>query len=147
MKPEETFDFQIRSSWIGMSKMYNDAVASHGTTMSIAFVLLSIDVKNGSRSTALGPKMGMEATSLSRLLKNMENDGLIYREQHPEDKRSVLIKLTADGVEMRNKSKGIVLEFNEKAYQALTPKEAEAFFSTMKKLNNVVSTLRKDLAQ
>ena len=35
-----------------------------------ALLLLSIDPEKGTPSTSLGPKMGMEATSLSRTLKN-----------------------------------------------------------------------------
>ena len=54
----------------------------------------------------LGPKMGIEATSLSRTLKKMEQQGLIDRRPNPEDGRGVLIHLTAFGKEMREFSKG-----------------------------------------
>ena len=38
----------------------------------LALLYLSIDPKKGTPSTSLGPKMGMEATSLSRTLKSLE---------------------------------------------------------------------------
>ena len=62
MKPKDTFDFQIRKSWISLSKMYNELVAPYGITVSVGFALLNIDVQKGTPSTALGPKMGMEST-------------------------------------------------------------------------------------
>ena len=64
MKPKETFDFQIRKSWIALSKMYNEQVAQYGLTVAMGFALLNIDIKKGTPSTSLGPKMGMESTSL-----------------------------------------------------------------------------------
>ena len=64
-----------------------------------AFTLLSIDPKKGTPSTSLGPKMGMEATSLSRILKVLEERNLIKREPNPEDGRGVLIHLTEFGLE------------------------------------------------
>jgi DNA-binding MarR family transcriptional regulator len=92
--------------------MYNEEAGKYGATMAIAFTLLNVD-KEGTPSTALGPKMGMEATSLSRTLKNMEEKGLIQRKPHPDDGRSVLINLTDYGTEMRNVSKEKVIRFNE----------------------------------
>ena len=89
MKPELTFDFQIRKTWIQVAKMYNELVAQKGITTSIGMALLNIDINDGIRSTALGPKMGLESTSLSRVLKSMKNQGLIVKESDPEtrDKR------------------------------------------------------------
>ena len=69
--------------------------------MAVGFTLLSIDPKTGTPSTALGPKMGMEATSLSRILKRMQEQGLIERKPNPKDGRGVLIHLTDFGLEKR----------------------------------------------
>jgi DNA-binding MarR family transcriptional regulator len=81
--------------------------------MATGFALLSIDKNNGTPSTALGPKMGMEATSLTRTLKSMEEKGLIIRKKNPEDGRGVLIHLTDFGREKRDLSKESVLKFND----------------------------------
>jgi DNA-binding MarR family transcriptional regulator len=43
--------------------------------------------------------MGMEATSLTRTLKSMEEKGLIIRKKNPDDGRGVLIYLTELGKE------------------------------------------------
>jgi DNA-binding MarR family transcriptional regulator len=57
--------------------------------------------------------MGMEATSLTRTLKSMEEKGLIIRKKNPDDGRGVLIYLTELGKEKRDLSKNTVLKFNE----------------------------------
>ena len=109
---EKTIDHVLRATWQAVAKSYNEEANKYGATMAVAFTLLNID-KDGTASTSLGPKMGMEATSLSRTLKNMEEKGLIYRKKNPDDGRSVLIFLTDYGIEMRNLSKEKVLSFNE----------------------------------
>ena len=58
--------------------------------MSVGMVLLNIDKENGTPSTQLGPKMGMEPTSLSRTIKNMQDVGLIIRKADDRDGRNLL---------------------------------------------------------
>lgn len=142
MRPEETFDFQIRKGWISLSKMYNDLVQPHGITTSVGFALLNIDVKKGTPSTALGPKMGMEPTSLSRMLKSMEKQGLVFKEANPLDKRSVLIKLTEEGVYKRNLSREAVLQFNQAVQAVVGEEQRSAFFETLDKIQGITQELR-----
>lgn len=143
MKPEETFDFQLRKTWMAIAKMYNDIMTQAGLTMSIGQVLINLDVHEGTPSTALGPKMGMESTSLSRLLKNMEGQGLIYKEAHPSDKRSVLLKLTEKGLQMRDLSRNAVLEFNSTLTSELTSEEQKRFFTALSKINATTERVRE----
>ena len=107
-----SIDHQLRATWQAVAKLYNEEAAKHNSTMATAFVLLNIDYENGTPSTALGPLMGMEPTSLSRILKSMEDKGAISREKNPEDGRGVLIKLTSYGMKMREISKESVYQFN-----------------------------------
>jgi DNA-binding MarR family transcriptional regulator len=107
--------------------------------MATAFVLLNIDADNGTPSTALGPLMGMEPTSLSRILKTMEDKGAICREKNPDDGRSVIVKLTAYGKEMREVSKGHVFQFNNKVREAVTEEEIEYFFKVTKTINKLIA--------
>jgi DNA-binding MarR family transcriptional regulator len=123
---EKTIDHVLRATWQVVAKSYNEEASKYGATMASAFTLLNID-KDGTASTALGPKMGMEATSLSRTLKNMEEKGLIYRKKNPEDGRSVLVFLTDYGIEMRNISKEKVLMFNETINKNLSAEKIANF--------------------
>lgn len=110
---DKTIDYLLRTTWLAVNKMYNEEAAKFDTTMATGFTLLSIDPENGTPSTSLGPIMGMEATSLSRILKKMEEFGLIERKPNPEDGRGVLIHLTHFGREKREFSRDRVLTFND----------------------------------
>ena len=138
MKPEETIDFHIRWLWAKIAKRYNAEAAQSGGTMSIGYVLLNIDQKNGSPSTSLGPAMGMEATSLTRLLKRMEELELITRQKDQSDGRMVRVFLTDKGKEMRLKSRQSVLKFNQEIQNLLTHEELTMFYQIMNKINNVL---------
>jgi len=139
MQKETSIDHALRATWQAVAKMYNEQAAKYNSTMATAFVLLNIDYENGTPSTALGPQMGMEPTSLSRILKNMEEDKLIYREKNPEDGRGVFIKLTDHGKEKRELSKESVLRFNEIIRQNLTDLELQSFFKVTEKINQLIS--------
>ena len=81
--------------------------------------------------------MGIEATSLSRTLKAMEEKGLILRKPNPLDGRGVLIHLTPFVVEMRDFSKKVVIGFYEAVNKAVTPEDLKAF----KKVTNTILEL------
>jgi DNA-binding MarR family transcriptional regulator len=128
LSKEHTIDYALRTTWQAVTKMYNEEAKNFGTSMTLGFTLLSIDPKTGTPSTALGPKMGIEATSLSRILKTLEERGFIIRKPNPTDGRGVLIHLTEAGLEKRSISKSVVLKFNEVIGQHLTKAQLKAFF-------------------
>ena len=136
---EITIDSALRATWQAVARMYNEEAKHFGATMAVGFTLLSIDPKTGTPSTSLGPKMGMEATSLSRILKSMEEKGLIERKPNPEDGRSVLIHLTDFGLEKRNDSKDVVLRFNEIVRSNVTKEDLRGFFAVAETINKLIS--------
>lgn len=141
---KQTIDFFIRQTWHKISRMYNQQAAEHDMTISIGYILLIID-KEGTPSTQLGPRMGMEPTSLSRTLKTMEDDGLIRREMDGVDKRKVLIFLTDKGLEKRRVSKKVVLDFNEKLMDKIPKTKIRAYFEVMEKIDQIADEELKKL--
>ncbi|MFH6605121.1 MarR family winged helix-turn-helix transcriptional regulator [Maribacter algicola] len=136
---EITVDYALRETWLAVSKMYNEEAKRYDSTMATGFTLLSIDPKKGTPSTSLGPKMGMEATSLSRILKNMEKKGLIQRKPNPEDGRGVLIHLTEFGLEKRQLSKNAVLKFNEELRESIQEEKMKHFFEVTQNIMKLIS--------
>lgn len=139
MQKEQTIDHVLRATWQAIAKMYNEQAAKHDSTMAMAFVLLNVDIENGTPSTALGPQMGMEPTSLSRILKNMEERGAIYREKNPEDGRGVLIKLTKYGIEKRKTSREHVIQFNESIKKHISQEKIDHFFEVAQTINELIN--------
>ena len=134
-----TIDYALRATWQAVARMYNEEAKKFDSTMAVGFTLLSIDPKTGTPSTALGPKMGMEATSLSRILKSMEAKGLIKRKPNPKDGRGVLIHLTDFGLEKRNHSREVVLRFNDVAKENISEEKLKHFFEEMQTINSLIT--------
>lgn len=137
---EKTIDYVLRTTWLAVQKMYNDEASKFGATMTTAFTLLSIDPTKGTPSTALGPKMGMEATSLSRILKTLEERELIVRRPNPEDGRGVLINLTAKGLEKRESSRQRVFTFNDKVKHEIGSDKLNEFYDVSEKILDMIQT-------
>jgi DNA-binding MarR family transcriptional regulator len=136
---DKTIDYVLRATWQAVSRMYNEEANKYGATMATGFVLLSIDKDKGTPSTALGPKMGMEATSLTRTLKSMEERGLILRKKNPDDGRGVLIYLTEFGKEKRDLSKNTVLKFNETIKNNISPEKLLHFMEVSETINDLIA--------
>jgi DNA-binding MarR family transcriptional regulator len=136
---DKTIDYVLRTTWLAVTKMYNEEASKFESTMATGFALLSIDPDKGTPSTSLGPKMGMEATSLSRTLKMMETRGLIERRPNPEDGRGVLIFLTDFGREKRAYSREKVLTFNETIRRNVTDEQLKHFYEVADVINNMIS--------
>ncbi len=138
MKKEETIDFNIKSSWHAISRMYNQQAMRYGGTMSIGFALLNIHSEEGTAATKIAPLMGLETRSLTRLLKSMEEKGLIFKQNDEVDKRSVKIFLTKDGKKMKEKSRDTVLNFNAAVRSVVSSEELEVFFEVIRNVNKVI---------
>lgn len=137
---EKTIDYVLRTTWLAVQKMYNEEASKFGATMTTAFTLLSIDPTKGTPSTALGPKMGMEATSLSRILKTLEERELIVRRPNPDDGRGVLVNLTAKGLEKRESSRQRVFTFNDKVKHEIGSDKLNEFYDVSEKILDMIQT-------
>lgn len=138
MKKEETIDHQIKATWHAISRMYNQQAAKYGGTMSVGYVLLNINSEEGAQSTKIAPQMGLEARSLTRILKSMEEKELIYRAPDPNDKRGVLVFLTDKGIEMKNRARETVLRFNDEVRDNISMEKLKVFFEVLQNVNRII---------
>lgn len=142
MSPEETVDYHIKCTWLGISNFYSQISERYELSQASGFVLLNIDSKSGSAATKIAPRMGMQATSLSRILKKMEDDGLIYRKSDKNDRRSVIIHLTQEGKKKKRVAKKVVKEFNQYIIDRLNRPKLESFFSVMQDIGELTEEYR-----
>ena len=139
MEKAKSIDHVLRATWQAVAKIYNEQASKHDITMAVAMVLLNIEYETGTPSTSLGPSMGMEATSLSRILRTMEERGFIYREKNPDDGRSVYIKLTKLGIEKREVSKSSVNQFNKAIREIIPEEKINHFFEVTETVNRLIN--------
>ena len=138
MKPEETVDYNIKVAWHAISRMYNVQAAQNDITTSIGFVLLNIDQDNGTPATKIAPLLGLETRSLTRILRSMEEKGLIYKQGDAVDKRSVRIFLTPLGLEKKEVSRQTVRHFNQKIREKISQSQLDVFFKVAGQITSMI---------
>lgn len=139
----ENIDLILKQTWMAVSRMYSEIANQYDSTSVQALTLLKIDPKNGTRSTNLGPKMDIEPTSLTRIIKILEDQGYIFKEKTTTDKREVIIKLTEKGVNYRNICKEIVINFNKKILDNIAPEKIEIFREVMNEIMQTAIDINK----
>lgn len=144
MKREDTVDYHIKSAWHAISRMYNQKAVQEDFTTAIGFVLININSKEGTPATKIAPLMGLEARSLTRMLKSMEEKGLIFRKPDPVDKRSVRIFLTSEGKRKKEISVKTIMEFNEQVREVVSEQELNDFFMVFQKINQVIENIQSE---
>ena len=130
---DETVDYHLRSTLFTMRRMYNLMAQEFGITQGIGYALINIG-EEGIPATKIAPLMGMTSSSLSRMLKNMEDNGYIFRKQDLEDRRGVRIFLSFDWRALKKKIEDVVLDFNTKLLKRLSKNEIKAF----EKVNSII---------
>ncbi|MCI1190051.1 MarR family transcriptional regulator [Hymenobacter sp. DH14] len=138
MRPEETVDYNIKVAWHAISRMYNTQAAQNDITTSIGFVLLNIDQERGTPATKIAPLLGLETRSLTRILRSMEEKGLIYKQADSVDKRSVRIFLTPLGLEKKEVSRQTVRHFNLKIREKIPQSQLDVFFKVAAQITGMI---------
>jgi DNA-binding MarR family transcriptional regulator len=143
----ETIDSKLKSAWQIISRMYNAEAAQYGGSIAIGHFLLNIDSHEGSYASDIAPKLGMESTSLSRIIKTLEDDKQIVRKADKTDKRKVKILLTQKGKENKELAKNIVRNFNTEIEAKLGKSKIDDFLKTMNEIIQLAEERNKLIKQ
>ena len=136
MKPEETVDYFLKIVWQTVANKYNQIASEYGITQALGYMLINIH-EEGTAVSQIATLSGVKSTSLSRILNNMQELGLIYRETDPADKRSVKVFLTPFGIEKRQIAKEVVRKFNEYLNRHISDKERLQLIKSLNKINQL----------
>lgn len=134
---------RLRSSWFQVSKLGNEMAAEHDGTMSMAFVLLAINEAEGTPVTRIAPRMGMEPNSIGRLLKSMEEKGLLTRKGSDSDKRLSLVCLTETGRHKREIALKAVYRLEKAIIKDLDPELLKAFFAVGDQIPKAIEAFKE----
>jgi len=143
MNEENTIDYYLKTAWQSAANKYNQIAARFGITQASGYVLINIR-KEGTPVSQIAGLLGVKATSLSRILNNLERLGLIYREANLSDKRSVNVFLTEQGMAKREQAKEVVRRFNAYLDAHLTEDERAMTIRTLKRISELAVNYTPD---
>ena len=78
----------------------------------------------------------IRSSSISELLKKMEEHGMVTRKPDPNDQRGLVVEITDKGTEIANEIRKEKGEKAHKFFGALTPEEQEQFANMLDKIQD-----------
>jgi len=142
VKHQETIDYFLKIVWQTVANKYNHLVSEFGITQSIGYLLININEKDGTTVSQAATLLGLKSTSLSRMLRQVEEMGLIYRESNAGDKRSVKIYLTETGKQKRHEARVLVRQFNNYLDDHISENDREALIRILNKIMKLTGTFK-----
>lgn len=98
---DEQLCFRLYRASNGINKMYGRALKIFQLTFPQYLVLLALWDNDGLPITTIGSQTGMGIGTLNPILKRMAENEWIEKSQHPTDKRTMLISLSAKAKESK----------------------------------------------
>lgn len=137
---KRTIGFATKITWQNISRMYDIQAEQYNLSISAAFVLLHLEEK-GTAVNQIANEIGMEPSSMTRLLNNIEKKGLVERKrENKQDRRLVMIYLTEKGSYAKAVAKHKVKHFNKKIQELIKPKKLETFFEVLEQVNALMDS-------
>jgi DNA-binding MarR family transcriptional regulator len=124
---EQTFQKKIISKFKNLSKNQ-------------PMVIKIIGMEGEIMPSTIGKYTGMEKSSLTRMVDDLEKKGIVFRKTDPEDRRKVLVSLTDRGVECYDYFNQVA----EEIFNLVDEKDVEDFVQS---LETMVRILRKAASQ
>jgi len=90
--------------------------------------------------STIGKYTGMEKSSLTRMVDDLEKKGIVFRKTDPEDRRKVIVSLTEKGRKCYNYLNKITTEMADEILKFVDEKDVEDYVQS---LETMVNLLRK----
>jgi len=137
-RPRKTVCSVTRLAWMNIARMYNSEAQSYELSTSAAFLLLHLE-EEGTQVGHLASLLGMEASSMTRILRNIEKRGWVVRSRpNEQDRREVKLTLTREGQAARQIARDYVRKFNRQVQELVTEQDLQAFYRVSDAIQRVV---------
>ena len=113
-------------------RIYRKPLEKIGLTYTQYIVMMYFWEKKESNVKELGNAILLDSSTLTPVLKKLEEKGFIKRERSKEDERNLIIRLTEEGEKLKDKALDIPAKMGKCIN--LTEEEAKAFYSLIYKV-------------
>jgi DNA-binding MarR family transcriptional regulator len=99
--------FAMYTATHAMNRVYKPLLESLGLTYPQYLVMVSLWQEDGLTVGGLGEKLFLESSTLTPLLKRLEAAGYVRRDRSKDDERVVVIRLSNEGIKLKEKAAAI----------------------------------------
>ncbi|OIJ27974.1 MarR family winged helix-turn-helix transcriptional regulator [Nocardioides luteus] len=103
----EQLCFSLYTAQRLVTAAYRPILDALGLTYSQYVAMLVLWESSPISTGELGEQLGLDYGTVTPLVKRLEAAGLITREKHPDDQRSVRLRLTDAGADLRKRAEGV----------------------------------------
>jgi len=128
---------------IHYNALIRQAALLENLSSSQALHLISIPL-DGISMTGLSKKLGLDTSTLTRNVQNLEKNKLIKKYQDASDKRIQKIYLTQNGINKCNNLKSKLSKINEIAVENLSFDQQEVLLDSLEQLSWSIDCLREN---
>jgi DNA-binding MarR family transcriptional regulator len=130
--------FSLYAATIAVNRTYKPLLDRLGLTYPQYLVLSTLWEDDGLAISAIADRLSLESSTITPLVKRLENAGFLTRQRNPDDERQVLVSLSAKGRSMKDKTSCLTETLLEKSGLSV---------EQIVKLNRQVKRLREALAE
>jgi len=113
---------------------FNEEMRGLGTSLQDWRVLAALRERDGRRMGDLSVTTSIEVSTLTRLVDNMEQKGLVARRRDAEDSRAVLVHVTPAGRRLTRRILPIAERYETVALKGFGAAEAESLRAALRRL-------------
>ena len=113
---------------------YEQKLSAFGLTPPQYFVFNALYMGDGITVGELGARVHLDSSTLTGIIDRMERSGYVERHNNPDDRRSVLVYLTARGGELAPQILKFADELDAKLREPFSAREIEDFETVLKAL-------------
>jgi DNA-binding MarR family transcriptional regulator len=125
--------FAVYCAMLGFNKVYRQALRVLDITYPQYLVLMVLRERDHVAMTDLAQRLTLESSTLTPMLKRLEEQGLVRRKRYAFDERKVVISLTEKGIAVITRARSVPAQVSRAS--GLTAEESRALRTLLAKLN------------
>jgi DNA-binding MarR family transcriptional regulator len=127
--------YHLRRAQLRACAAFSRQLKDTGLTPTLFGVLAMIEARPGIGQGEVADALGADRSTMVRLVDQLERRGLVRRDPHPGDRRTVLPALTAEGLALLERATPLVHTSEGEFAAALSPQERERLADSLRRLN------------
>ena len=132
LKLENQLCFPLYAGAREVVKKYKPFLDEIGLTYTQYIVMMVLWEKRSMNVKSLGEHLYLDSGTLTPLLKKMEAQGLVLRKRGDQDERNVIVTITEQGEQLKDKALEIPLKMKECI--PISPEEAQLLYQLLYKV-------------
>jgi len=144
MGPLEQFlPYLLNRAGARIAAAFNADMRQIGASLQVWRVLAALREKDGRRMGDLSETTSIEVSTLTRLVDNMEKDGLVVRRRDSGDARAIALHVTASGRRLTQRIVPIAERYEAVALKGFTAGEVAVLKKALRRLYDNMDALER----